>query len=325
MINLPEGFSSEEQYQFPTIINVCIFKGACTANCIHCPVGITEIKDRPHKFGSDSMKLDLFKKIADEISLYPNSTLRIHSVGEPLMWDELEQAVDYAHSKGIITWIFTNAVTKDKKLLETVLLKCTIVEVSVNSFEPIEYKETKGVNSFELVKENIGYMHNFIKDNKLNTRLLLSRVESDDKEYDQQFISYWNATGFAADVFVRSYHSYNSLIEDKIKGNKIVACNVHWGRFNVDTNGEVIVCYNELFKGPSMDRSLVLGDLKKQTIQEVWHGDKLAKIRQSQIEGKPELVDFTENLPCNNCTYCQPLFSDAVKSENQIMSIIKMR
>ncbi|ACL76687.1 SPASM domain-containing protein [Ruminiclostridium cellulolyticum] len=325
MINLPAGFSSEEQYQFPNIINVCIFKGECSANCVHCPIGITAISERKEKFGSGSMTLEVFKKIADEVAAYPHCTLRIHSVGEPLMWENLTAAVKYAHSKGIITWIFTNAVTTDKKLLETVVSECSVVEVSVNSVDSLDYIETKGVDAFELVKENVEYMHKYIKENHLNTRFLLSRVESDDKEYDQKFLSYWKQTGYADDIFVRSYHSYNSLIEDKIKDNKVVACHVHWGRFNVDTNGEVVVCFNELFKGPEMDRTLVLGDLKKQSIQEIWHGEKLAKIRTSQIENKPELVDFTNNLPCGNCTYCQPLFSDSVKSENQINYILNSR
>ncbi|HEX2926433.1 MAG TPA: radical SAM protein [Ruminiclostridium sp.] len=325
MSTLPAGFSSELQYQFPTIINVCIFKGACSANCVHCPVGITAISERGDKFGTGSMSMEVFKKIADEVALYPNCTLRIHSVGEPLMWKDLAEAVEYTHSKGIMTWIFTNAVTTDRKLLETIVSKCSVIEVSVNSMDPEDYRETKGVDAYNLVKENIEYMYKYMSDNKLNTRFLLSRVESDDKEYDRNFISFWKETGYAADVFVRSYHSYNSLIEDKIKNNKVVACHVHWARFNVDTNGEAVVCFNELFKGPEMDRTLILGDLKKQSIQEIWHGEKLAKIRASQIENKPELVDFTAGLPCSNCTYCQPLFSDSVKSENQIKYILNSR
>lgn len=319
---LPVGFATEEQYQFPSILNVCVFKGACTANCIHCPVGRTGKDERKSKFGYEELEMPLFMKIVDEIAMYPQATLRIHSVGEPLLWKYLIEALEYTKAKGVRTWIFTSAVTKDKKLLETVASLCDIVEVSINSYEADDYKKTKGVDAFELVNENVKYMAQIIKSKGLSTRLLTSRVESDDKEYDSNFVSYWRKSDLVADTFVRSYHSYNSLIEDKKgKENEIIACHVHWGRFNVDSNGEAVVCFNELFKGPQMDRSLVIGDLKTQTIQEIWHGDKLRKIRQSQIEKNPSLVDFTDELPCNNCTYCQPLFSDTVKSENQIVQL----
>ncbi|SFR97260.1 radical SAM/SPASM domain-containing protein [Anaeromicropila populeti] len=321
-MKLPEGFTTEEQYQFPSILNVCIFKGACPANCVHCPVGKTEQSKRKDAFGSEAMKMEVFKKIVDEISGYPQSTLRIHSVGEPLLWEDLTNALTYAKSKGVRTWIFTSAITHQKDLLRMIVETCDIVEVSINSYEEGDYQETKGVDAYCLVAENVEYMSKVIREKNLHTRLLVSRVESDDKEYDQNFISYWEKTNLVTDTFVRSYHSYNSLIEDRIKREKTVACHVHWGRFNIDTNGEVVVCFNELFKGPNVDRNLIIGDTKTQTIEEIWHGDKLNKIRRSQLENKPDLVDFTDNLPCNNCTYCQPLFSDTVKSENQISQLV---
>lgn len=319
---LPVGFISEEQYEFPAILNICVFKGSCTANCIHCPVGRTSQEERKSKFGYEELEMPLFMKIVDEVAEYPQATLRIHSVGEPLLWRTLPEALKYARDKGVRTWIFTSAVTYDKELLERVVFLCDIVEVSINSYEPNDYKKTKGLDAFKLVYDNVKYMNQVIKSNRLCTRLLTSRVESDDKEYDMNFVSFWKNSNLVADAFVRSYHSYNSLIEDKRdKRNEITACHVHWGRFNVDSNGEVVVCFNELFKGPLMDRTLVIGDLRKQTIQEIWHGDKLCKIRRSQIEKNPLLIDFTTDLPCNNCTYCQPLFSDTEKSENQIVEL----
>lgn len=322
-MNIPAGFTSQEQYQFPNILNVSVFKGACTANCVHCPVGRTDQKHREKQFGSGEMSMSMFQKIVDEVSNYPHATLRIHSVGEPIMWSKIEEGITYAAKKGVRTWLFTNAVTTNRKLLSTIASKCNIVEVSINSFDADDYIKTKGIDGYDNVAENVKYMANEIRSNNLDTRLIVSRVESDDKDYDQKFVSYWKETKLVADAFVRSYHSYNSLIEDKMQRNKTTACNVHWGRFNIDINGDVVVCFNELFKGDAMDKSLILGNLGETSIVSIWQGDKLSKIRCSQLEDKPELVDFTKNLPCRNCTYCQPLFSDAEKSENQVQKLIE--
>jgi MoaA/NifB/PqqE/SkfB family radical SAM enzyme len=317
-MELPAGFTSREQYSFPNILNVCIFKGSCPARCIHCPLGKTDPKERKQRFGDSSMTLELFKKIADEVACFRHSTLRIHAVGEPVLWPDLIDAVNYSHSKNALSWIFTNAITQKKALLEVIVSKCNIVEVSINSYDKDDYKRTKGVDAYEIVRENIIHMSEYIKRNNLKTRLLISRVESDDKAYDAGFLSYWKSRKVAADVFIRSYHSYNNIIEDKLKRGKVAACNVHWSRFNIDTNGDVVLCYNELFRGKDMDKSLILGNINDSTIREIWHSDRLTTIRKSQIMNQPGLITFTENLPCFNCYYCQPLGSNNPKSECQV-------
>jgi pyruvate-formate lyase-activating enzyme len=320
---IPAGFQTEEQYSFPNIVNVCVLRGTCTANCVHCPVGLTPIPERKKCFGNQVMSLDLFKKIADETSKFKHSTLRIHSIGEPTLWKELENALSYAKDKGVITWIFTNAVIKDKHTLEILAKNCSIIEISVNSFDEKNYLATKGVNAFELVKQNIKYISDFIYKNNLKTRLIVSRVESEDKEYDKKFVEYWKNSGLVSDAFIRSYHSYNSLITDRDKSErkKIIACCVHWTRFNIDCDGKSVVCFNELFRGPSPDKSLVLGDVNNISIQNIWQGEKLAIIRKAQLEEDYSLINFTKTMPCLNCHYCQPLDTNRQTSEHQVKQL----
>ncbi len=316
---IPKGFETNEQYSFPTIVNVCVYKGKCPANCVHCPVGRTDVLDRERTFGCGGMDLSLYKKIVDEVSEHPHSTLRLHSVGEPILWDEVLNAISYSRHKKVRSWLFTSAITKDDYLLKKLVEDCDIVEVSVNSINKNDYEQSKGVDAFSIVENNIRYMSSIIEGERLRTRLIVSRVESDKQNDDEEFVRYWTESGIVSDAFVRSYHSYNSLIEERKIKIESEPCHVHWNRFNIDTNGEVVVCFNELFKGDKMDRNLVLGNLNHETIESIWHGDKLNKIRRSQLEAKPEIVDFIDDMPCNHCTYCQPLFSDGVKSENQVM------
>lgn len=313
-----DGFLNAEQRQFPNIINICVYSGQCPANCVHCPVGIVSAKERPQKFGNKEMDFTTFKKIADEVSDYPHSTLRIHSVGEPVLWQNLIPSIKYANEKKVRTWIFTCAITKDLTVLDNLIKYCDIVEVSVNSIDKGNYQATKGIDAYEIVYKNIEYMSERIKKLNLSTRLIVSRVESTDKNYDKAFVKYWKNSNLVADAFVRSYHSYNSLIDDRNKEAELKACLVHWARFNIDTNGDVVVCFNELFKGPKMDKTLILGNVIKKSIREIWQGEKLNIIRKAQLLNKPSLINFTNQLPCEKCTYCQPLFSDGAKSENQI-------
>lgn len=321
--NIPNGFKSQEEFNFPNIINVCVLRGSCTGRCVHCPIGLTNISERKNRFGDKTMSLDLFKKIIDQMVEFKHSTLRLHSVGEPSLWKNLKEAIEYAKQRGVLVWIFTNAITRDENLLKNLAKNCAIIEISVNSFDKDNYLATKGVDAFELVKQNIEYLHKFILENNLKTRLIVNRVESEDKKYDKKFIGYWKDSGLVSDAFIRSYHSYNSLISDRIKQERkeIIACSVHWTRFNIDTDGKVVICFNELFRGPSPDETLVLGDVNTTPIKDIWQGERLSLVRKAQLEKDYSLINFTKSLPCIKCCYCQPLDTKRKTSEYQVKQL----
>jgi MoaA/NifB/PqqE/SkfB family radical SAM enzyme len=314
------GFPSRESYEFPNIVNIEVYRGKCFCNCVHCPVGITPPADRNERFGEESIDVGLYKKIVSEISQHPHSTVRIHSVGEPLIWKDIVEALKFTKDSGVYSWIFTCAATKDVKLLEDICDNTSIVEVSVNSTDSQNYIDTKGIDAFDMVSDNIKHMHEYIKDKKLSTRLIASRVESEDILKDQGFIMYWNSSGLLDDVFVRSHHTYNAIIDElpsEKTAHKHEPCLVHWARFNINTRGDAAVCFNEFFK-KELDESLIYGNLKEHTIQEIWHGPKLTALRRAELSGDYSNIPFSKNLPCIDCYSCQPLFGNKQTSEHQI-------
>jgi MoaA/NifB/PqqE/SkfB family radical SAM enzyme len=318
------GFRTKEEFEFPNIINIEVYRGDCYCSCVHCPVGTTEPSERKERFGERGFDLELYKKIITEISQHPHSTVRIHSVGEPLMWGNLIDALRFTHDNAVKSWIFTCAVTSDAERLEAICDNTDVVEVSVNSITPEDYKATKGINAFGLVSENIRRMHDYIEGKNLSTRLLASRVESLDKTADEEFVRYWKSSGLVNDVFVRSYHTYNEMIPE-LSGegeHKHEACLVHWARFNISVDGYAVVCFNELFK-PHVDPSLLFGNLREQSIAEIWHGPKLAALRRAELSGDYSALPFVDALPCKDCYSCQPLSGNRQTSEYQIKQLGK--
>jgi len=313
------GFRTREEFEFPKIINIEVYRGDCFCNCVHCPVGITESGKRQKKFGKNEFDIGLYKKIIGEISHYQHSTVRLHSVGEPILWKNLVEALKFTNENNVNSWLFTCAVTNDYRLLEAICANTDVVEVSVNSTNPEDYKATKGINAFELVSENIRRMHDYVKEKKLSVRLLVSRVESLDKASDKTFVNYWKSSGMVNDAFVRSYHTYNDMIPElsEIGKDKHEACLVHWARFNISVDGFAVVCFNELFK-PQVDSSLKFGDVRQQSIEEIWHGHKLTALREAELNGDYSALHFGNALPCNNCYSCQPLSGDRQTSEYQL-------
>jgi len=323
----PYGFESFQAYQFPKIINVNVLSGQCPCKCVHCPVGIIPTNERKSKLRQNEIDLKIFKKIVDEIKVNGSeSILRIHAVGEPTLWRNIDKAVSYAKKQNVKTWLFTCAITEDYKLLQTLCENVNIIEVSVNSTNKEDYIKTKGVDAFELVQKNINFIYGQKKIHNLQTRIIASRVQSDNKESDDAFIKYWKGSKNVDDAFVRSYHTYNGAIgalDDNTNELIKAPCLVHWGRFNIDFTGKVVICFNELFK-ETIHPEFILGNLKKQSIYQIWHGEALNKIRQSELTNDYTILNFKKEVPCKNCKYCQPLNGTRQTSEYQIGEINKI-
>ena len=316
------GFLDREGFEFPKIVNLEVFRGACPCRCVHCPVGTTPREQRAKRFGRKGMELGLYEKIVGEIAVHPSSTLRIHSAGEPLLWENLPTALEIVARRGVRSWIFTSAVTAEEALLDALCDTVRIIEVSVNSTTAGDYAATKGIDAFERVTANIHHMRDRIRAGA-RARLIVSRVQTPDEAADRAFVEHWMSSGLVDDAFVRTYHTYNDLLADMPRpdpGAGHQACLVHWARFNITVDGYAIVCFNEVFK-ERLDPALIYGDLHKRSIAKIWHGPRLKALRAAELSGDYSSLGFGEALPCTHCTSCQPLRGDRQTSEHQVSQL----
>lgn len=319
------GFESQDRFSFPNIVNLCVIRGSCPCQCIHCPVGITPKNQRFERFGKSTISTRLFRKIVREMAGFPHASLRIHGVGEPILWKELANALQFTKKNNVRTWLFTSLVTDDISLLEKLAQYCDIIEISINSFDENDYRKTKRIDAFSQVKHNIEILRNTHKQKRFSSRIIVSRVESEDKSYDSDFVCFWKSSGLVDDAFIRTYHDYNALLDNKFAGKRteIIPCLVHWSRFNIDCDGTVVICFNELFKGIHPGESLVLGDTRNRSIEEIWHGEKLNLVRRAQREKDYSIVTFTDRLPCIGCSSCQSLLQkEKPTSEFQVKAFL---
>jgi len=314
-------FSDVKVSAFPTIVNVEVFRGGCPCACRHCPVGVTAAGERGRRFGVKGIDLGLYEKIVREVASYAPAVLRIHSVGDPVMWSDLLAALEVGRRNRVKIWIFTSAVTRNRDLLEAMCSKVDVVEVSVNSINRDDYQCTKGVDAFELVVANLGFMSQIR--GREGTRLIVSRTQTTDEAADHGFVEYWKDAGLVDDAFVRSYHTYNDLLpslDGENTATKQQPCLVHWARFNISVEGYAVVCFNELFR-ERLDSSLIFGNINHESIAETWHGPKLTALRRAEMRGDYSGLPFTDALPCKTCMSCQPLGGSRPTSEFQLAQL----
>jgi MoaA/NifB/PqqE/SkfB family radical SAM enzyme len=320
------AFTSAEAAAFPSIVNLEVLRGRCPCRCRHCPVGLTTPQQRRQRFGEEMLSLALFTSIAGEVGRHPWSMIRVHGVGDPILWPDLPAALAVAAGHHARSWVFTSAVTTDRDLLRSLCEMAAIVEVSINSCDAADYRHSKGVDAFELVSTNLQYMHELVRAGS-PARLIVSRVETGEPDADEAFVRFWKSSGLVDDAFVRSYHTYNhclSELDDQRSRPPHQPCLVHWARCNVDVRGRVVVCFNELFK-PSLDPALVLGRVGRKSITEIWRGPQLEALRRAELSGDYSELAGAASLPCRSCSSCQPLRGARQTSEHQLAQLANAR
>jgi hypothetical protein len=111
-------------------------------------------------------------------------------------------------------------------------------------------------------------------------KLILSFVRQDNSAEEQAFIDHWSAV--ADKIHVTELHNWAGTLARRAEVT--FPCYRQWLTFTVLWDGRVSLCCADL------DGRVVLGDLRTQTIAEVWNGDPYRRVRREHLEsGGPDI------------------------------------
>jgi radical SAM protein with 4Fe4S-binding SPASM domain len=222
------------------------------------------------------MEWSLYKKIIDECSNHVVKRIYPFLFSEPLLNDELTNYIDYAKEKNpsSIVGIFTNAsLLTEKKSQELLSSKIDEITISFNGIDKESYEKFMKPLKFEVVKKRI---EDFIRLKKrlkpdsefprLSVHIL--KLGFNDLAI-KKMVDHWNSFGVAVHTFKYENRANNVLDYDIISPKKLnkIPCN-RLNQMYVLVNGDVILCCAD------WKAEVVLGNLKKQTIKEVWSSKK---------------------------------------------------
>ncbi|MBI2966773.1 MAG: radical SAM protein [Bacteroidetes bacterium] len=264
----------------------------CNLTCTHCP---NSVLSDVEGFLED-IDTGVYKKIIDEVAKEaPHIRVRPFGGGEPLFRKDMEDLIRYAHEKGLTNLsLNTNGTllvkSRRKKLIEGGL---NHIEVSIDAATPETYLKIRQSKLFNrLVENTLSYIEEakaHDSDNKIDVSFVYQKDNQHELEMFQEF---W--TGKADVVLIRDYHQHNNLVDDHGRHNQQSfkyrhPCPYLWDRFIIHTNGLVKFCEYD-WKGEH-----ILGDIRKNTIKEIWQGENFRKLRQMHVDG-------TFDYPyCKNC------------------------
>lgn len=296
----------------------------CNANCITCCRGKLA---REKGF----MDMALFKKIIDDCVACGINFVSLNSFGEPFLDKALLEKIRYAKQKGLKVWLNTNGSLLEKfgstehelayKLVDSGLDE---IYISLDAATEETYKKIrKGLNFFDVVwgVKSILVAKRLRKSNK--PKVVLDFVEIEQNRHEvKAFLDTWGKPKKKIDWLfflprnkrLAGFEVSNehSLFVDEIcvsqphnwagKNEKIVGkfhsnsprqpCIMLWKDLVIDWDGSVPLCCEDI------NAEIVLGNVKKRSIKEIWNANPLQKIREKHKANK-----FEEISLCRMCKY----------------------
>lgn len=134
------GSVKRPTYAYITITSVC------NSRCKYC--------DMWKNKGESEANTDEWKRIIDEL-VNLGVVILTFSGGEPFIREDLLELASYAKSQGLITMVVTNLSLFKERHIEKIAESFDFFGISIDSTRSEIYKEIRGVDWLERIKENV--------------------------------------------------------------------------------------------------------------------------------------------------------------------------
>ncbi|MCE9613758.1 MAG: SPASM domain-containing protein [Lentisphaerae bacterium] len=286
------GFAWDDLLRFPKYVDLDTVN-QCNARCVMCGVNFA---GRPKTVMADS----LFARLAAELGRHTDDVLRVGLAVncEPLLDPQLERRVALLKAAGVRqTYVSTNAslltAERARALLEAGL---DVMYISIDSLVPSVFEAIRRGLRFDTVYRNIcDYIrlkHERRPEGVVGIRMVQMDANRDEAE---AFVAHWSALlGPRDHVSVSQAYNwgraqgFQPTAEASTNGTP---CRALWSSLVIGVDGKVPLCCMDSAAGT------LLGDAAEQTLDEIWHGEPLARMRARHLE------DRRGELPlCASCT-----------------------
>lgn len=295
--------------------NLCNFK------CDFCPTGHPELLKEVGR-PKGRMPFPLFEKMLRDLKEFPSKlkVLTLHKDGEPLMNPEFGKMALRAREMDIserIIFATNGALLKDEKIAEILDADVDTVLVSVEHVTDEGYKlRTKTFGHYDTIRENVGRFFAERERRNARTKIWVKIIRFD--LTDEQITKFGNDfEGICDECLVMSPRGWSQSdvfdftlgtnpstgIDGVTQINKRrIVCPYPFYTMAVNFDGSVSVCCLDWSHGA------VVGDIRENTLREVWEGERMRGFRIKHLEGK--------RCDIKACANCQPV--EGMRSDSDL-------
>ena len=255
---------------------------------LHCPMCYTITEEFKNRVKTQLMDYSLFKKMIDEIG-GKVPAIRLSLRGEATLHPKFIDCIMYAKKNGIkeVSFLTNGANLDEEFFIKIANAGADWITISVDGLyetyetirKPLKFADIyKKIKEIHAIKNNNGWEKPVIK-----VQGIWPAIKDNPEDYYHIFEP------------ITDYIAFNPLIDYLSNDIDIIyednfSCPQPFQRLVVGSDGIVMLCSNdEECRHP-------LGDINVQSIYDVWHNEKIEKIRELHIKG-----DFFKNEVCRAC------------------------
>ncbi len=268
----------------------------CNLRCVMCPQSV------PRGFAKGYMDMDLFRKIVDEAKGFVYD-VNLHHRGESTIHPRLGEMIRYAREAGIYTRLHTNGTLLDEaKSTQLVEAGLDLISFSFDGYDKESYEKIRVKSKFE---RTLGNILRFLEvKRRLGRRTPYAIFEvidfsagppsAEQRERERVFRSRFERLPLDRFIVKRPHNWAGTYApgDPRAAGRprRYSPCTFPWYSMVIFWDGTVSPCPQDWYG------ELYLGDLKRQSLREVWNGPAMAELRK-----KMQAQDVQCLVPCNQC------------------------
>lgn len=276
----------------------------CNFKCFYCTHSSSEDDMKKIDFKKVNLTYDQFKKIAYQISEFPNKVklIAFSGIGEPLINKELPKMIKLLRDLDVAEKIeiFTNGLLLNKELSDQ-LIEAGVdrIKVSLQGLDEKGYRDVCKANiDFEDFMKNLKYFYNNRKNTKVYIKIIDDLINKEQEEY------FYETFGDICDeIFIEHLFSCQTLKGDcdgKVDGTltvyqeeaiKTEVCQLLFYSLMCDAEGFIYPCASL-----GLPKNFAIGNVFEDTIVDIWNNERLCNLRIKHLEKKISSVPV-----CNEC------------------------
>jgi len=266
----------------------------CNAKCVWCP--------NPDLTNVGAMDMDVYRKIIDDYGSR-GGVITFGTFGEPLMDKHMKERIEYIKSYPKIhkIEILTNGFFLNENIVPTIIENGVGVDISLDELDKKTFEDVKKMN-FDVVRDNIV---DFLETNSkaikpvpVNIRIktmktveetleqeLFKIINSHDcsvvlNSIDDNIISNW-AGKLDKESFIKEHkittNNKTQFTHKRFNQTNVAPCTQLWKWMVVYWDASVVLCCADMFS------QAIVGDLKLNSITEVWNGSQMKSHRKQMV------------------------------------------
>ena len=275
---------------------------ACNASCVFCPLpGLRQTLPQGR------MEEQLFRRIVDEAAEHPEVTcLNLFLMNDPLTDRRMVPRLRYAGRRcpGAQISLWSNAVALRPELTGQLLdSPLTSLGVSLHAHHPETYQRLTGRKDFYRVLRDLVHFVEQRQARRPDLEIVLryvgaSAMSAGEKE---ELVEFWRDGDVTLDIddgFLSRAGNLRAPAEVAEPHRWMAGCKALGGpkQAHILYSGQVVLCCMDYQRVSS------LGDVSRQSLQQVWTGDQRRRVLETLYGQRPAQPDFL----CSRCELAVP-------------------